>query len=66
MGQCSESKNAQSPGKPMLVIPANAGIQSKMMCAALDIKVLSASHDVLKLDSGVRRNDGEVGGMGEG
>jgi hypothetical protein len=28
-----------------------------MTCAAHRIKVLSASHDVFKLDSGVRRND---------
>ena len=40
-----------------IVIPAKAGIQSNMMCEAHDIKVLSASHDVFKLDSGFRRND---------
>jgi hypothetical protein len=43
------------------VIPAKAGIQLKMMCAAHDTEqVLCASHSVFKLDSGVRRNDGEA------
>jgi hypothetical protein len=29
----------------------------KMMCEAHDIKILSASHSVFDLDSGLRRND---------
>jgi hypothetical protein len=42
--------------KLSLVIPAKAGIQLKMQCAAHDINVLSASH-VLELDSSFRWND---------
>jgi hypothetical protein len=44
----------------LTVIPANAGIQFKHAVRSTRYSiVLSASHDVFVLDSGVRRNDGE-------
>ncbi|GLQ92813.1 hypothetical protein GCM10007901_17640 [Dyella acidisoli] len=42
----------------LTVIPAKAGIQSKYASEGHLKKVLSASHDVFALDSGLRRNDG--------
>ncbi|HUA82065.1 MAG TPA: hypothetical protein VL997_16930 [Dyella sp.] len=43
------------------VIPAQAGIQSKHASEGHGNFMLSASHSLFKLDSGLRRNDGEVG-----